>query len=92
MSRFAMSKFVSRDDRERAILDALAKAEASTWRPMSEAPPRTGRYLVAHRGFCAVRHYLHPEGEWVTGSVVGWQGDLSWGPTYWAPIPGGFPE
>jgi hypothetical protein len=57
------------------------------WRPMSEKPTATGKYLVAHRGVVNVRHYLHPEGEWVSGSVVGWQGDLSWGPTHWSAIP-----
>lgn len=59
------------------------------WHPFNEQPPRTGKYLVAHRGTHNVRHYLHPGDKWEMGTMTGWQGDVvTWCPTHWAEIVG----
>lgn len=55
--------------------------------PMSISPTTSGKYLVGHRGHQVVMHFLSPDEDWAEGTRLGWQGDLSFGPTHWTHVP-----
>lgn len=57
------------------------------WTPLSIQPPKTGRYVVAHRGTAKVIHYLHPDGDWLPTAKIGWQDDpKKFGATHYQPL------
>lgn len=61
--------------------------ENTPWIPMSISPTTSGKYLVGHRGHQVVMHYLGQDENWMEGTRLGWQGDISFGPTHWTQIP-----
>lgn len=61
------------------------------WTPVTTPPSKTGLYLVGHRGFYKILHYLDPNRKtengqvsWGRSNVLGWQEDIrEFGATHW---------
>lgn len=48
------------------------------WLPIDHRPLATGRYIVAHRGYAEITHFLSPTDHvWMPHTKIGWQKDPS---------------
>lgn len=84
--RFAMSKFASSADRERAILDALASAEqnAVKWVDAKTSPPEHARRVLVTDGkHIATRYFSQFDGRWQQDHGDGY----IWDVCFWSELP-----
>lgn len=59
------------------------------WTLLTSPPKTSGRFIVAHRGYAKIISYMHPEGDYLPATKLGWREDpRDFGATHYQPLPG----
>lgn len=79
-------------DEEYAALCSIGSRDetpAEPWLPLgSMTTPPTGKYVVGHRGYQCITHYLNGADPWHPHTKIGWQDDpFAFGATHYMPLP-----